>query len=71
MNKEELIELLDAIAEKESVDLVSVVNHPCNIAKRALNQCFEDIESLQAYIFEYGRPEMEDRLRLHPYNPEW
>lgn len=75
MRKDELIELLDAIAEEQSVDLISVANHPCNIAKRALYRCFEDIEILKGA---HGLPAValdSDAVALlvsaTPYNPEW
>lgn len=47
MNKAELIELLNELAEKDLEEGADIYNHPCSIAVRALAQCFDDIKTLQ------------------------
>ncbi len=78
MNKEELIKYLLKIAVEDARQCTvdEIEDHPCTIAIRALNQCFEDINTLRFS----GRltqdqwkclsPE-DQNLHDEPYNPEW
>lgn len=75
MNKEELIMELEAVAEEDTLTLKEYGKHPCTIAIRALNQCFEDIKGLQRGLQNVPIPpdpilDLDD-LSYRPYNPEW
>lgn len=47
MNRAELIELLETIAEKDLIEGSDVSDHPCSVAIRAINKAFEDVEVLR------------------------
>ena len=47
MDKKELIALLAEIAEKDLAEGQDIYDHPCSVAIRALNNCFDDIKLLQ------------------------
>jgi hypothetical protein len=47
MKKAELISLLAGIAEGDLVEGEDIYDHPCTVAIRALNNCFDDIKLLQ------------------------
>ncbi len=76
MNKEELIELLSNIATKDLMGGHSLENHPCSVACKALNQCFEDIEKLQSYCESYPpashkASKAKVLLTSTAYTPQW
>lgn len=48
MNKFELSEILRMLAEKDLSEGAALEDHPCIIAIKALNRCFDDIETLRA-----------------------
>jgi len=47
MNKDELIELLEDMAEKDLVDGADIFDHPCTVAVRAIRRYEEDIRELR------------------------
>ena len=77
MNKDELIAALTLIAAQDTICNPGILDHPCTVAIRAINQCFEDIESLRGYIEGAGfeMPTLGDEsfqpIPTTPYNPEW
>jgi hypothetical protein len=50
MNKEELTELLKEIAENDLNKDADIYDHPCSVAIRALDQCFDDIGILKGVV---------------------
>ena len=50
MNKEELIDLLGEIAEKDLSDGSELSDHPCSLAIRTINKCISDISHLKKII---------------------
>jgi len=78
MNKDELIHLLAIIVKEDETREIALFtgDHPCSVAIRAINQCFEDIKTLQSYaesatVDSQDPNEREAILVLLPYNPEW
>ncbi len=47
MNIDELKELLEGIASEDLSDGSDLHDHPCTVAIRALDQCYEDIGILR------------------------
>jgi len=47
MNRPELIELLQELVESDLVVGSNIYDHPCAVAIKAINQCFDDIKFLQ------------------------
>ena len=47
MNINELKELLEEMADKDLSDGSDIYNHPCSVAIRALDRCFDDINILR------------------------
>lgn len=43
MNKKELIELLEELAQKDLIEGKDIFDHPCTVAVRAINKAFDDI----------------------------
>lgn len=70
MKKEELIELLTELAQKDLVDGADIDNHPCSIAIRAIEQYQKDIEKLQHYGAD-SHAGSQQALVNQDYNPEW
>ncbi len=70
MNKSEMIELLKDVANADH-DGRPLEDHPCRIAIRALNQCFEDIGALQKYGKQYIHTDQPDCSVPNPYDPQW
>jgi hypothetical protein len=79
MKKKELIELLEDIAKKDLVDGSDLFDHPCSVAVRALNECFEDIKTLKrllpknragGYRFKNGNKRIQMLAGL-TYDPEY
>lgn len=73
MNKNELKEILNELAEKDLQDGADIHDHPCQVAIRAIDQCFDDINSLKSIINTgYGEKSkrMQSILKI-TYNPEW
>lgn len=71
MNKTELIELLESIAAGDTADDANIADHPCSVAVRALNQCFEDINTLRRTVHVKSSSKMLTTLRTMKYKPEW
>lgn len=73
MNKTELTDLLLMIAQEDITEGVDIYDHPCLVAIRALDKCFEDIAFLKRIAnnvsnIKSKRAQMLLKLR---YNPEW
>ena len=73
MNKTELISLLSGIAEKDTMEGHDIHDHPCSVAIRALNGCFDDIKLLQQVANKqiHGKSKKCQMLLGLNYNPEW
>jgi len=77
MKKKELIELLSQLATEDLAEDCKLEDHPCSVAIRAIEQCFEDIDSLRGYIegSGYEMPLLGEISfqpnPTTPYNPEW
>lgn len=73
MKKEELIELLDALAEEDAVDIASVPDHPCSVAIRAINKCFDEITKRDIEILglHLNGTFPNSAYIMLPYTPEW
>lgn len=50
MNKTDLVELLEGLAQKDLEPGESLFDHPCSVAVRAIEQSFSDIKTLQTTI---------------------
>jgi len=71
VNKTDLKELLQAIAENDLADGCSIDDHPCAVAVRAIDGCFSDIERLQVLVKEKPKCKRDIVLVNAPYSPEW
>lgn len=73
MNKAELTELLLEIAEKDTTGGHNIQDHPCSVAVRALDACFEDIRFLQRIANEkvHGKSKRAKMLLGLNYEPGW
>lgn len=73
MNKTELTGLLSKIAEKDTIKGQDIHDHPCSVAIRALDGCFEDIELLQQIANKqvHGKSKKCQMLLGLSYWPEW
>lgn len=73
MNKAKLTELLIELAEKDLSEGSDINDHPCAVAVRALEQCFNDINALQS-AFRGKEKNMSKKIqtlmRLN-YNPSY
>lgn len=70
MNRESLTELLSSIAEKDLTESADIYDHPCTVAVRAINQCFDDIEFIKRTNGK-SVSKREKMLRGLSYNPSW
>ena len=50
MNREELKEILSVIAARDLSDGYDIYDHPCTVAIRAIDQCFDDIDTLKGIV---------------------
>ena len=76
MNKTELIELLEDLAIGDCHPTSDIDDHPCSVAIRALNQCFEVIKTLQGYCprqtyASHNAPKTKVLLVETDYDPRW
>lgn len=71
MNKTDLIDILTEMAEKDIVEGHDIHEHPCSVAVRAINKCFEDIKTLQAICPKRQGSRRAQMLTGLNYNPEW
>lgn len=71
MNKAELIELLDQIAERDLEDGADIFYHPCTVAVRAINRAFEDIKILQSIAPRKRGSKQVQMLTGLSYDPTW
>jgi hypothetical protein len=73
MNKAELIDLLDKIAEKDLEAGSDIQDHPCVVAIRALEKCLDDIKYLQQIGNKttHGKSKRAKMLLGLNYNPVW
>lgn len=70
MKKDELIELLSNLASEDLAEGGKLEDHPCIVACKALNECFEDIEGRNRIIERFYKINGESKI-YDPYNPEW
>lgn len=73
MDKQELISVLSELASKDLADHSDINDHPCMVAVRAINQCFDDIAHLQQIVSSGAGPKSKRSVYLSklPYNPKW
>ena len=73
MNKDELISLLSEIAKEDTVESADEYDHPCSVAVRALDKCFDDITFLKrvANNVAHIKSKRAQMLLKLNYNPEW
>jgi len=78
MNKKSLVGLLNELAEKDLEDGADIFDHPCTVAVRAIEQCFEDIVILKKLCNETvmemkvrGRSKRVQTLVKLNYDPSW
>lgn len=72
MNREELTEVLETLAEKDISDGSELHDHPCSVAIRALDRCFDDISTLRMQIERHSSQSKKvQHLVGLRYNPEW
>lgn len=73
MNKKELIELLDAVAEDDLADGANIYHHPCSVAVRAITKCFDDIKFLREIPngLNHGKSKRAKMLLGLNYDPQW
>ena len=74
MNKIELIEVLTGLANKDLAKDSSIDDHPCMVAVRAIDQCFDDIGALKDIV--EGRTTGKSKrcqvlVKTPTYNPAW
>jgi hypothetical protein len=72
MQKDDLVELLKSIAEKDTNEGHDVYDHPCSVAIRAIDKCFDDINSLRKVEpkdCQFSK-KMTTLVKLE-YNPSW
>jgi hypothetical protein len=73
MDKKELISLLEELAIDDLADGADLSDHPCSVAVRALEQCFDDLHYMKqmakgVHNKQCKRARM---LILTTYNPSW
>ena len=71
MDKQELIELLDEIAMNDIEDAANIDDHPCRVAIRAIDKCFDDIEMLRNISPKKAGSKKVQMLTGSRYNPSW
>lgn len=73
MNKEELTTLLEELAIGDLADGANLDDHPCSVAIRALDQCFDDLNYMKQMVIgtQHKRSKRARRLILNTYNPSW
>jgi len=73
MNRAELIDLLWDIAVEDTVDYADIQDHPCSVAIRALDRCFEDVNLLKRVVSKevHGKSKKCQILLGLNYDPEW
>lgn len=50
MNKQQLFELLEELAQEDLSEGCEIENHPCMLAIKFINEAIVDIESLKRFI---------------------
>ena len=73
MNKQELVEILEEIAEIDVVAGTEISNHPCSVAVRAINRAFDDMDFLRR-VANGKIPKNSKRAQVMlgcPYSPEF
>ena len=73
MNREELTGLLAELAEADLQEGKDLYDHPCNVAIRAINQAFDDIEVLRraCKYKEAAKTKRATMLIELYYDPSW
>lgn len=73
MNRNELTELLQKMADRDLVEGADIADHPCSIAIRALDQCFDDVDTLRSVVGNNARGKSK-RVQVLVglnYDPSW
>ena len=73
MNKTDLVDLMEQIAERDLVDGHDLYDHPCSVAVRAIEQCFDDIDHLRKIGNDKTNKKSKKSVVLLSmnYDPEW
>jgi hypothetical protein len=73
MEKQELTTLLDALAIDDLADGADLRDHPCSVAVRALNQCFDDLNYMKRIVIgvQHKGSKKARTLIVNTYNPSW
>ncbi|MCK5610652.1 hypothetical protein KAR91_52755 [Candidatus Pacearchaeota archaeon] len=73
MVKSELIELLEQVAVVDLVDGAELKHHPCSVAIKAIEQCFDDVNFLKKIIAGTANPKSKKAVMLLglSYSPSW
>ena len=71
MNRPELTELLEKVAEYDLEEGSKLRDHPCSVAIRALDKCFDDINALRSVAPKKQGSERIQMLTGLSYNPSW
>ena len=73
MNRNELKEILVAMAKEDLSEGSDLHDHPCSVAIRAIDQCFDDINTLRGTIGTKAKnkPKKIQMLVGLNYNPTW
>lgn len=75
MNRDELKELLQELAETDLSDGADINDHPCSVAVRAIDQCFDDIATMQKishrFISMSNASKKVNHLCHLTYDPQW
>ena len=71
MNRKELIQLLQEVALYDRADGSNIYDHPCSVAIRAINEAFEDIETLRKIAPRRVGSKKVQMLTGLSYDPSW
>ena len=73
MGKDDLIDLLEQMAEKDLEDGADIFDHPCTVAVRAITQYESDIKQLQGLAkgSDRGKSKQVQTLVRGIYSPSW
>lgn len=72
MNREELVIVLTGMAKADLADDSDLYDHPCSVAIRALDKCFDDINTLRMQVERHSSQSKKvQHLVGLRYNPEW
>ena len=72
MNRKNLSELLMELAKSDLEEGIDISTHPCALAVRMIDQCFEDVSALREVVRDHHgthSKKIEHLIRL-TYNPK-